>query len=51
MGTPIRNGSPTTQPFANAADLLVTPDHYLVRMLYSQGVALEALGIGAAGRQ
>ena len=34
------------EAFPNPADLLVTPDHYLVRMLYSQGVALEALGIG-----
>ena len=33
------------EPFENAADLLITPDHYLVRMLYSQGVPLEALGI------
>ena len=36
------------QPFADAADLLLTPDHYVFRMLYSQGVALEALGIGGA---
>ena len=35
----------TDAPFANAADLLVTPDHYLLRMLYSQGVPLEALGV------
>lgn len=33
------------EPFANAVDLLVTPDHYLVRMLYSQGIPMEALGI------
>jgi glucuronate isomerase len=33
-------------PFGNAADLLLTPDHYLFRMLYSQGVALEELGVG-----
>lgn len=32
-------------PFANASALLITPDHYVFRMLYSQGVALEALGI------
>ncbi|MDB5482804.1 MAG: glucuronate isomerase [Caulobacteraceae bacterium] len=32
-------------PFVNAASLLVQPDHYLLRMLYSQGVSLEALGI------
>jgi glucuronate isomerase len=33
------------EPFDNPANLLVTPDHYLVRMLYSQGVPLETLGI------
>jgi glucuronate isomerase len=33
------------EPFANPADLLITPDHYVFRMLYSQGVSLEALGI------
>jgi glucuronate isomerase len=32
-------------PFANATELLLVPDHYLVRMLYSQGVPLDALGI------
>ena len=32
------------QPFANASELLITPDHYLLRMLYSQGIALEKLG-------
>ncbi len=31
--------------FGNAADLLLKPDHYVFRMLYSQGIALEALGI------
>jgi glucuronate isomerase len=35
------------QPFGNAAELLLRPDHYLFRMLYSQGVRLEDLGIGA----
>lgn len=33
-------------PFGNATELLLTPDHYLFRMLYSQGVPLAALGIG-----
>jgi len=33
------------EAFPNAVDLLLIPDHYLVRMLYSQGVALESLGI------
>jgi glucuronate isomerase len=32
-------------PFANASALLITPDHYVFRMLYSQGVPLETLGI------
>lgn len=33
--------------FANPAALLVIPDHYVFRMLYSQGVPLEDLGIGS----
>lgn len=32
-------------PFEDAVSLLLTPDHYLLRMLYSQGVRLEALGL------
>jgi glucuronate isomerase len=32
-------------PFPNPAALLVIPDHYVTRMLYSQGVPLEALGV------
>jgi glucuronate isomerase len=40
------------EPFPDAASLLVTPDHYLFRMLYSQGVAMENMGVPAAdGRQ
>ncbi|WP_294395500.1 glucuronate isomerase [uncultured Sphingomonas sp.] len=35
----------TNQPFANPADLLIVPDHYVFRMLYSQGVPLDALGV------
>ena len=42
-------------PFANASALLITPDHYVFRMLYSQGLRLEDLGIprrdGSAGEQ
>jgi glucuronate isomerase len=34
--------------FGNATELLLTPDHYLFRMLYSQGVPLEALGVGGS---
>ncbi|WGL51094.1 glucuronate isomerase [Nocardioides sp. BP30] len=33
------------QPFGDPASLLVVPDHYLVRMLLSQGVAPESLGL------
>ncbi len=40
----------TNAPFGNASELLLQPDHYLYRMLYSQGVSLEALGIPAHGR-
>jgi glucuronate isomerase len=32
-------------PFPDPAALLVIPDHYVTRMLYSQGVPLEALGV------
>jgi glucuronate isomerase len=32
-------------PFTNASALFITPDHYVFRMLYSQGVRLEDLGI------
>ncbi len=33
------------EPFANATALFITPDHYAFRMLYSQGLKLEDLGI------
>jgi glucuronate isomerase len=33
-------------PFPDPAMLLVQPDHYIFRMLYSQGVSLEELEIG-----
>ena len=36
----------TDAHFGNAAELLLHPDHYVFRMLYSQGVSLESLGIG-----
>ncbi|WP_058835912.1 glucuronate isomerase [Luteimonas abyssi] len=32
-------------PFPDATELLLVPDHYLFRMLYSQGVDLDTLGI------
>ncbi|HEY6768522.1 MAG TPA: glucuronate isomerase [Candidatus Sulfotelmatobacter sp.] len=37
----------SNEPFPDPARLFVQPDHYIVRMLYSQGVTLEDLGIGA----
>jgi len=33
------------EAFADPASLIVTPDHYILRMLYSQGVPLESLGV------
>ncbi|HVF64256.1 MAG TPA: glucuronate isomerase [Casimicrobiaceae bacterium] len=33
------------EPFTNASALFITPDHYVFRMLYSQGIRLESLGI------
>jgi glucuronate isomerase len=32
-------------PFPEPTALLITPDHYIFRMLYSQGIPLEALGV------
>ncbi len=37
-------------PFPDPATLLVIPDHYVTRMLYSQGIALERLGIPTRDR-
>ncbi|MBN1453116.1 MAG: glucuronate isomerase [Anaerolineales bacterium] len=31
--------------FGTPADLFIIPDHYVTRMLYSQGISLEALGV------
>jgi glucuronate isomerase len=36
------------EPFPDPAKLLVQPDHYIYRMLYSQGIPLEDLEIGQA---
>jgi glucuronate isomerase len=36
------------EPFPDPASLLVQPDHYIFRMLYSQGVLLDDLEIGQA---
>jgi glucuronate isomerase len=35
----------TNEPFRDATDLLLAPDHYVFRMLYSQGVALDDLKV------
>lgn len=32
------------EPFADPASLLITPDHYVLRLLHANGVGLEALG-------
>jgi glucuronate isomerase len=34
------------QPFPNPTSLFIVPDHYVFRMLYSQGISMEDLGIG-----
>ncbi|BBF71731.1 hypothetical protein SBA_ch2_2640 [Sphingomonas bisphenolicum] len=39
----------TNDAWDNATALLLAPDHYLYRMLYSQGVKLEDLGVPAHG--
>ncbi len=37
------------KPFPNPTSLFVQPDHYIFRMLYSQGISLESLGIPQSG--
>jgi glucuronate isomerase len=37
------------KPFPNPTALFLQPDHYIFRMLYSQGVSLESLGVPQAG--
>lgn len=37
------------RPFPNPTALFVQPDHYIFRMLYSQGIPLESLGIPQSG--
>ena len=32
-------------PFAGAPQLLLQPDHYVLRMLYSQGISMQRLGV------
>ncbi len=33
-------------PFGNPTELLLSPDHYIYRMLYSQGIAMGDVGVG-----
>ena len=33
------------QPFPDPTELILIPDHYIFRMLYSQGIPLESLGV------
>ncbi|HMC55914.1 MAG TPA: glucuronate isomerase [Gemmatimonadaceae bacterium] len=33
------------EPFPDPSALLITPDHYILRLLYSHGVSLESLGV------
>ena len=37
--------------FSDAASLFLTPDHYVLRMLRSQGIAYEALGLAPKGEK
>jgi glucuronate isomerase len=32
-------------PFGNPAELLITPDHYVTRVLHAQGIGLDQLGV------
>jgi len=33
--------------FGNATELFLAPDHYIYRMLYSQGIAMDDVGVGS----
>ena len=37
------------KPFPNPTALFIQPDHYIFRMLYSQGIPLESLGVPQGG--
>ena len=39
----------TDAPFEDATSLFLWPDHYVLRMLYSQGIGLDEMGIAPAG--
>ena len=45
MGTVIQVGFLKIKGFQIPAQLFVVPDHYVFRMLVSQGISLEDLGI------
>ncbi len=36
-------------PFPEPTALFILPDHYVLRMLYSQGLSLESLGVEPNG--
>lgn len=36
-------------PFADPTTLLITPDHYVTRLLHADGVGLDVLGVGGTG--
>ena len=38
-------------PFPNPAELFISPDHYVFRMLYSQGISLDDLDIPQKGNK
>ena len=31
-------------PFSDPAELIIIPDHYIYRLLYSQGISMESMG-------
>ena len=35
----------TNEAFADPSSLIIIPDHYILRMLYSRGIPLESLGV------
>lgn len=36
----------SNQPFSDPAELFVTPDHYVTRLLHASGIPLDRLGLG-----
>ena len=37
------------KPFPNPAELLITPDHYVTRLLHANGISLDRLGLARDG--